>query len=318
VDRIKILLTLLLLLCPMAVGTYRASRADYDVERIAPSAAYRVHLRVFYETAADTIRVRANLPQNETNLSLGARWTDTNLSGADEYRRGGNRILEWWGETEGRGKVETAFTVVSRSVAYDIDPSFRVSGPPSESMLPFLESTEVVQVDDPAIAALAVELAPAGSSSAASLRRIYDYCRSLPGPETAPDTAQQADDALGTLESQAGSELGRVRLFAAVARHQGIPTRLVQGIVLEPGLEIDPATWVEVRLGPTWVPFHPARALFGLVRPPISRSATPWRRPSQCADASSNGATARHRAAGSTSGPRSRNPGSPSTSSALH
>jgi transglutaminase-like putative cysteine protease len=262
VDRIKILLTILLLLCPMAVGAYRASRADYEVERIAPSAAYRVRLRVFYETASDTIRVRAYLPQNETNLSLGMRWTDSNLSGADEYRRGGNRILERWGETEGRGKVEIAFTVISRNVAYYIDSSFQVPGPPSELMLPFLESKEVVQVDDPAIATLAVELAPAGSSAAASLRRIYDYCRSLPGPETSPDTARQADDALGTLESQAGSELGKVRLFAALARHQGLPTRFVQGIVLEPGLEIDPATWVEVRLGPTWVPFCPARDLF--------------------------------------------------------
>jgi hypothetical protein len=221
-----------------------------------------VRLRVFYETASDTLRVRAYLPQNETNLTLGVRWTDSNLSGADEHRRGGNRILEWWGETERRGKVETAFTVVSRNVAYYIDPSFRVPGPPSELTLPFLESTGVVQVGDPAIAALADELAPAGSASVASLRRVYDYCRSLPGAETAPGAAQQADDALGTLESRAGSELGKARLFAALARHQGLPTRLVRGIVLEPGLEIDPATWVEVRLGPAWVPFAPTRDLF--------------------------------------------------------
>ena len=259
----KILLAVSLLLCPMGIGIYRVSRAGYDVDRLAPSAAHRIRLEIFYKTVSDTIQVRAHLPQNETDLSLGVRWTDTDLSVAEEHSRAGNRLVEWRGETEGSGKVETAFTVIARNVAYEPDTSFRVPGPPAEALLPFLEATDVIQVDHPAIAALAAELAPAGAPAVDALRRIYDYCLSLPRPESAGNPAPPpAGDALGTLESQTGSDLGRVRLFTALARHQGLPTRLVQGIVLEPGLEVEPVTWSEVRLGTTWVPFCLARDLF--------------------------------------------------------
>ncbi|MBD3162664.1 MAG: hypothetical protein GF346_09840, partial [Candidatus Eisenbacteria bacterium] len=147
----RALAAVILLLCPMGIGIYRASTAAYDVERIAPNTAYRVRLAVHFETLSDTIRVRAYLPQNETNLNLGTRWTDTDLTNSDERYFGGNRLLEWWGETEGHGKVETAFTVISKNVTYQIDPSFRVPGPPTDSTLPFLEATDRIQVGHPAV-----------------------------------------------------------------------------------------------------------------------------------------------------------------------
>jgi transglutaminase-like putative cysteine protease len=247
----------------MGVGIYRVARAGFEVDRIAPSAAHRVRLEILYETTADTTWVRAHMPQNEKDLALGMRWTDTDLIAASETYRGGNRLLEWRGETEGRGRVETAFTVVSRDVAYVIDPAYRVPGPPAEPMLPFLESTEVIQMNHPAITALAGELAPAGSPAATALRRIFDFCSRLPAPDASTSTDHPpAADALGTLESRAGSDLGKVRLFVALARHQGLPTRLVQGIALDPGPEAAPSTWAEVLLGTTWVPFVPARNQF--------------------------------------------------------
>lgn len=261
--RLRILLAVFLLLCPMAIGIYRVSRAGFRVDRIAPSEAHRVRLQVFYKTLSDTTWVRAYMPQNEADLSLGMRWTDTDLIVSSEQYRGGNRLLEWRGETEGSGKVETAFTVIPRKVSYEIDPSFRVPGPPQEESVTFLEPTDLIQANHPAIAALASELAPAGSPSVDALRKIYDFCSSLPRPGSSGGGEHlQVTDALGTLESRAGSDLGKIRLFAALARRQGLPTRLVQGIVLDPGIEVAPATWAEVRIGATWVPFFPARDLF--------------------------------------------------------
>jgi len=260
---LKLSFAMLFMLCPMATGLYRVSRAGYDVDRIAPSAAHRVRLEISYKTVSGTTWVRAYLPQNEADLRLGMRWTDTDLVAVSEEYRGGNRLLEWQGETEGSGKVETAFTVIPRNVAYRIDPSFTVPGPPAEAMLPFLESTESIQVSHPAIAALAADLAPAGSSAVKALRRIYDYCLGL-GPIEPPGGPlhSRVEDALATLESRAGSDLGKIRLFAALARHQGLPTRLVQGVVLDRGPDVEPVTWAEVRVGTSWIPFFPGRDLF--------------------------------------------------------
>jgi hypothetical protein len=256
-------LAICLMVIPLAIGIYRTARADYDVNRIAPSAAHRVRLEIFYKTVADRTWVRAWMPQNEKDLVLGMRWTDTDLIVSSEEYRGGNRLLEWRGETDGSGKVETAFTVAIPKVAYSINPSFQVPGPPADAKLPFLESSDVIQTNHPAIAELAAELAPAGTSSLDALRRVYDYCLSLPGPDASGSAGYlPAASALETLQSQSGSDLGKIRLFTALSRHQGFPTRLVQGIFLDPGLEVAPATWAEVRLSTAWVPFHLERDLF--------------------------------------------------------
>jgi len=255
-DLLRTLATVFLLLCPMAIAICRISMAAFDVERIAPNPGYRVSLRVFFETPSDTVRVRAHLPQNEPNLILGTRWTDTDLANSDEVYRGGNRRWEWWGETEGRGKVETSFTAIAKNVTYEIAPSFRVPGPLSDPTLPFLESTETIQVDHPAIAALAEELAPRGAPAADALARIYDFCGGLPelGTSEHPGLVV-AEDAVGTLEALEGTALGKARLFAALVRHQGFPARMVHGLVMEPGPDRNATSWVEVRLGPSWVPF---------------------------------------------------------------
>ncbi|MBD3236097.1 MAG: hypothetical protein GF330_05295 [Candidatus Eisenbacteria bacterium] len=256
----KLLVALLLVAFPLALGVYRASDAAYEVERMAPNPSYRVHMGLFFETRSDTLRVRAYLPQNEGHLSLGARWTDTDLTSSAEIYQGGNRRLEWWGETEGRVKVETSFTVIPSAVTYEIDPDFRVPGPPADTTLPFLQATETIQVGDPRIAALAQRLAPRNASTAVALRRLYSYCAELPEP--ARGKQPPPEDALSTLRGQSGTPRGKSRLFAALARERGLPTRLVQGLVLDPGRGLDATTWAEVRLAASWVPFCPSEGLF--------------------------------------------------------
>ncbi|MDY7109155.1 MAG: 7TM domain-containing protein [Planctomycetota bacterium] len=259
----KVLIAILLLVLPTGLAVYRASTAAYDVERLAPNAAYRVRMGIFFRTSSDTIRVRAYLPRNEPNLSLGARWTDTDLINSAEVYHGGNRRLEWWGETHGRGKVETSFTLVARSVAYEIDPGYTVPGPPDDQSRPFLEATNTIQVNAPEIASFARELAPEGSPSVEALSRIFSYCATLPEPSSADGRRLDGpEDALGTLHAQRGGAPGKARLFAALARQRGFPTRLVHGLLLDPGYGRDPTTWVEVRLGSTWVPFCPTSGLF--------------------------------------------------------
>ena len=78
-------------------------------------------------------------------------------------------------------------------------------------------------------------------------------------PVSIPSSGQ---DALSALESEAATSAGRARLFASLARHQGLPTRLVQGLYLDPGYDRSPSTWVEVRLGTEWIPFCPTFDLF--------------------------------------------------------
>lgn len=259
----RVLVLILLLGLPLGLGIYRASTAAYSLDRLAPNRAFRVNLAIFFNSAADTLRVQAHLPRNESDLSLGARWTDTDLINSAESYRGGNRLLEWWGETEGSGKVETSFSAIAKSVTYEIDPAFTVPGPPSDRSRSYLEATETIQVEDDEIGTLAQSLAPKGSSAAEALKRIYSYCAAL--PEKTPAVGQNGqppEDALGTLRAQSASHLGRSRLFTALARHRGFPTRVVRGLIIGNGNNLTETSWAETRLGGSWVPFCPASGLF--------------------------------------------------------
>lgn len=217
---------------------------------MAPNTAFRIRLGIFFETLSDTVHVSVFMPRNEPPLHLGARWTDTDLTNSEEFSQAGNRLVEWWGETGGRGKVETSFTVISKPVAYEIDPALVVPGPPKIQNRPFLESTNRIQVQHPAIDSLAQILAPSGSSSATALRNIHDYCAALPEPDVENLRLVDSQSALSTLRGQSGGAPGKARLFAALTRRQGLPARLVHGLCLELGSHLDAATWVEVRLGP--------------------------------------------------------------------
>lgn len=254
---------IIFLVLPLSIGLYRASVASYQIDQLSPSIVYRIHMWIFFKAADDTIRIRAYLPKNEREISLGARWTDTDLINSSELYKGGNRLLEWWGDTPGLGKIETSFSAMAKPVIYNIDPELTVPGTSNDPNLPFLEATESIQVNASEIYSLAQELAPEGSPSADALRRIYSYCSKLDKSiETSTHELENTEDALGTLRDQAGGALGKARLFAALTRQIGFPTRLVHGAILNPGYNQVPTTWVEVRLGLEWVPFCPTRKLF--------------------------------------------------------
>ena len=69
-------------------------------------------------------------------------------------------------------------------------------------------------------------------------------------------------DALTALRLQQASCNGKGRLFVALARKNGIPARLVGGIVLNNGTKRTSHQWVEVLVEDHWVPFDPTNGHF--------------------------------------------------------
>jgi hypothetical protein len=151
----------------------------------------------------------------------------------------------------------TAFTTVAKRIRYDIDPKLAAPDSLIDNDLPFLQGTELVPVGHPRIAELTDQIAPTGMSALAQLQAIHHYCTRIK-----PTEPSDPDDALTVLREGAGGSAGKSRLFAAMARHRGYPTRLVTGLRLEPEHDAKLLTWVEVRLGWVWVPFCPTGDLF--------------------------------------------------------
>lgn len=141
-----------------------------------------------------------------------------------------------------------------------------------DSVRPFLTGTALVQIDDPAIRALArdvtVGAATAREAIEAILRTVSESLDYVLQPS--------AHDASTTLSSGVGNCQNYSHLAAALFRVVGIPARIVNGVTAERGYGIDLGSvaydidmaagrhsWIEIFLPETgWVPVDPQQSAF--------------------------------------------------------
>jgi len=249
----RILSVSLLLVLPFGLVGWKVARGGYDLESLVPVETYRVTERMSMTGHGDSIQVQTFLPQNEARVSLLSERQNSDLPVFSERFKGDNRLAYWSGQgVQGDRAVQEEFTVFTRAQSYEIDPRIPVPGPEARDGSPELLATETIQADDPEIARLAERLAPAGRSLLEGLRAIHRYTNEL-GTVSFKGTT----DALTALRLGEASCNGKSRLFVALARHQGIPARLVGGLILENGSKKTSHQWLEAKIGPHWVPFGP-------------------------------------------------------------
>jgi transglutaminase-like putative cysteine protease len=254
----RFLIALIFIILPLGLVAYKFHRSGYNLENLVPVESYDVTTQMTMVGHGDSIRVRTFLPRENSRLTLSHETATSDLPGYYERAFGGNRLGEWSGPAvQGPRSIRVSYRALPRAVTYTIDAAIHVPGPPSTRDNPLLQATPTVQVDDPEIAALAQELAPAGTPALSGLRAIHDYCRRMKTVSFKGTT-----DALTALRLGEASCNGKSRLFIALARHQGMPSRLVGGLILTPGTKRTSHQWVEVKFGPHWVPFCPTNDYF--------------------------------------------------------
>ena len=251
----------LFLVLPLGLAFLKISRVGYDLQSLLPVETYRVDLQMSCAGHGDSLWVRTYLPQQDARVTLTGEKLASDLPGHRERIQDDNRVAEWHGgEVTGPHDMLVEYTAYASHMRFEIDPDIRVPGPPASRADPLLAATEVIQVDSPEIAKLAERLAPAGSSLVGGLHAIQNYCQALDYVSFKGET-----DALTALRLGEASCNGKSRLFAALARHQGLRTRLVGGLILEPGIKRTSHQWLEIQLGPHWIPFCPTNDHFAAV-----------------------------------------------------
>ena len=116
-----------------------------------------------------------------------------------------------------------------------------------------LQATHVVPKDNEEIRELAKQVTTGGQSGAEKVEKILAWMA-----ENIGQTPADVFSALDVLHSRKAECQGHAFLFAALARSQGLPTRVVNGIVysdLYKGFLYH--TWVEVLLEQGWLPVDP-------------------------------------------------------------
>ncbi len=251
----------LLLGIPLSLILYKTTRGGYTLDSLVPVHMYDVSLDMTFSGYGDSIRVETFLPMADKRVTIEEERRTSDLPLYAEHREHGNRLGVWSGpDQRGPRAIHLEYRSYAKAFTYRIDPDIKVPGPPAADNLPYLDTTTTIQADDPEITALAARLAPTGSSLVEALHSIQDYCYGLTGVSFKGTT-----DALTALRLGEASCNGKSRLFVALCRSQGIPARLVGGLILETGRKRTSHQWLEVLVGPYWVPFCPTNGYFASI-----------------------------------------------------
>lgn len=118
-------------------------------------------------------------------------------------------------------------------------------------MEPFLASTDRIPADQPRIQELARQLADGDNAPLAVAGKLNAWVA-----ETIADAVIDSQSPLETLESKKGNCQSHARLYAALARAAGIPTKFVSGLVYMPQKGFLYHSWAESYVG-EWVAVDP-------------------------------------------------------------
>lgn len=252
------IVSVLLLLVAAGIGTTRLSALDFDLSILVPQTVFDVEVVQSVEAQGESVRLQTFLPLSDGRQRI---VDERNQSGDLPFSAktvDGNRVGTWHaGDVSGRQTVVYAFRAVASAVRFEIAPEFRVGEPARGVDRAWLEPTEVIQSADPEVIELAASLVPEDGSLLGFLRAAFDRVQAL-GFKPFKGTT----DALTALRLGEASCNGRSRLLAALLRAQGVPARLVGGVVLTSGTKRTSHQWVEAWVGGHWVPFDPTNRHF--------------------------------------------------------
>ncbi|MEP1741795.1 MAG: sugar-transfer associated ATP-grasp domain-containing protein [Kangiellaceae bacterium] len=168
------------------------------------------------------------------------------------------RTVNWSGLSPSQ-QVAYRFSIVSQSLQFQISPEISIPSQYPDELMPYLGSSDAIQVNHPEIKALWKLIKPVDDSNMYDvLRAIFNYTyQDIKG---AP--FKGVTDALTALRLKTASCNGKSRLFIALARYNNLPARLIGGVILNGVDKKTSHQWLEVFIENQWVPFGPTNGHF--------------------------------------------------------
>lgn len=252
----------MLLSVPLALIAYKVIWVGYRVNDVLPRTQHRVTVQMTVDGNSGRANVRTFLPQSDERqtVSMEDHESDPSLHFITETE-GLNRVASWNGTTvPDQAKLGVSYSIITKNLEYTISPELGVPDSYAQSIADNLKPTSSIQVDSPEVRATLVRIGGNRGSILERLGAIYEYTQSL-GSRAFKGTT----DAVTALRLGEASCNGKGRLFTALARAAGIPTRLVGGMLLEDGKKRTSHQWVEAYVGGHWVPFDPTNRHFAAI-----------------------------------------------------
>jgi len=249
-----------LVIAASALAFYKIAFLGYNLEAVARSESYYLETVMEFDGHGTPVEVAMALPQTLSNQTV-----SDEAFGSDDMRfsvttEGGNRWGRWSSNgVTGARRLNYTATVITRNLKFSIDSTLPTTQEIPGSVAAQLLPDSAIQSDSPDIKILADSLGLSQDSTMLfNAKAIYEYVTyGLTYVQYSGTT-----DALTAYHLGEASCGGKSRLMVALARHMGIPARLVGGKILSSGQSKATHLWVEMYIGGYWVPFCPTNKHF--------------------------------------------------------
>ncbi len=254
----KIILVLTILF--FALVAFKIFYLNYTLAMVVPVVGLKVNIAMSVDGHGSEVKVTTTLPGSNERQTIFDETVAAQKFNFNIYNQDGNRFGLWQATSlSGHQDFSYTFYFKGRKIRYTLPDSLPRSLSYPEALGKHLSDTDLVQTGAPIIAeALADFGLDKNSDAIDAVQKIYDFTTHEIKTVGVPGKT----DAITTLKLKEASCNGKSRLFVALMRTLGIPSRLVGGLILTSGSKRISHQWVEIYLGNDWVPFDPTNQHF--------------------------------------------------------
>lgn len=217
-------------------------------QNMMPKEVFSIDYEFDVTEIDDQVKVRAYIPRETLRQTVRPLGADGDEVAYQEILQADGLQGVWTVQNQREVFISQSFEVEARAVEYDLPKDAKLQLAFPDSVAKYLLSSTHIQSTHHKIVGLANVLKRTDFKS--TLQSNFQFVEQIPTSNTGLLT-----DALTTLERNRASCNGKSRLFAAICRAQGIPARVVGGIILEDVSKRTSHLWVEVFQADHWIPF---------------------------------------------------------------
>jgi alpha-L-glutamate ligase-like protein len=245
----------LLLTAGVALMAARVGLLNQDLRVVVPELHYYVEMTLQVEAEGGPVDLKMALPDSGERQTIRSESLSSGEMRTAVERRGENRFAHFsHPELNGAAEIGYTFSVRTEQVRYEIDPRLQIDPAAPPQVQRYLLPERLIQSGDPEIQAKLRQIVPPGERRVgAVLSALFE----LTSKGLAPLPLRGTTDAVTALELGEASCGGKSRLFVALARAAGIPSRVVGGLILSPGAKRSSHLWAEAWVRGHWVPYCP-------------------------------------------------------------
>ncbi len=229
---------------------------------------WRIEIGMNVSGKGERAKVRLTLPKDtERQTVYNENFENDAMSFTiTENERTKNRIGVWQIEIlDGTKNLKYTLSAQLKSQTFIIPPDLTLSPFPRDNAPPefrvWLDPSAYIQSDNKTIRRYLKKALGREKNVDRVMHRLFDFVRG----QVNYKTTKKSKDAIETLKSLTAACGGQARALAALSRAAGIPSRVVGGLILEPGVKQITHVWVENYIDGKWIPFDTVNNHFAFI-----------------------------------------------------